>query len=51
MTRSRHILRPRLRWTAETEQFLRDSWRRMGWSKVLEKLRASHVRVASPRAA
>ena len=24
-------------------------WRRMGWSKVLEQLRLSHVRVASPR--
>lgn len=26
-------------------------WKRMGWSKVLEKLRLSHVRVASPRSA
>jgi hypothetical protein len=24
-------------------------WRRMGWSKLLEKLRLAHVRVASPR--
>lgn len=25
-------------------------WKRMGWSKVLEKLRLSHIRVMSPRA-
>ena len=24
-------------------------WRRMGWSRLLEALRVSHVRVASPR--
>jgi hypothetical protein len=45
MTRSRHILRPRVRWTAQDEQFLRDWYPHVNTETLAEALRCGVKRV------